>query len=332
MEIKKLTPSETASLWNSYLTNSMAFWVTQYFITKTQDKELHGILEYTEEMSKIEMDKSKAFLEDANHPLPEPFNNTDVDMNAPAICTDNFTIIIKLGLVQASQVVYSMALNTSVRRDIREFYLESQKNASELYMRLKDLLIKKGLHQPLIHIPIPDHVEKVSKKNFMAGWFADRRPINAVEISLLEYNFRSTEFHKTFLKIFAQVTPSRKIKDHFARGVEIYQKHQDIFQSILSENDLPKLPTWESELTDTTISPFSERLMVFKMALLTASSSGQYGSSLSSVQRRDLGVHFMRLMGETLKYGEDIIDLMIDHGYLDQLPMAKEKPTIPASM
>ncbi|KGE20713.1 DUF3231 family protein [Paenibacillus wynnii] len=332
MEIKKLTPAETASLWSSYLTNSMAMWVTRYFIGKTQDKELHDILKYAEEIATIETEKSKAFLENANHPLPQKFDNSDVDLNAPAICTDNFTLLIKLGLVQAAQVVYSMALNTSIRKDIRLFYQECQKNTTELFIRLSDLSIKKGLNLPDLHIPIPNHVEKVSKQSFLAGWFADRRPINAIEIALLEFNFRSTEFHKTFLKSFAQITNTPELKEHFVRGADIYEKHLEIFQSILTENDLPKLPTWESELTDTTISPFSERLMLFKMSLLVASSSGQYGSSLSSIQRRDLGVHFMRLMAETLKYGEDSINLMIDYGFLDQLPMAKENPTVPTSM
>ncbi|MDQ0194569.1 DUF3231 family protein [Paenibacillus wynnii] len=97
MEIKRLTPAETASLWNSYLTNSMVVWVTKYFTGKTQDKELHDILEYAEEIATIEVEKSKAFLENANHPLPQKFDNTDVDVEAPAICTDNFTYQIGIG-------------------------------------------------------------------------------------------------------------------------------------------------------------------------------------------------------------------------------------------
>ncbi|MDQ0194570.1 hypothetical protein [Paenibacillus wynnii] len=164
-----------------------------------------------------------------------------------------------------------MALNTSVRKDIRLNYQECQKNTTELFIRLSDLSIKKGLHLAELHIPIPNHVEKVSKQSFLAGWFADRRPINAIEIALLEYNFRSTEFHKTFLKSFAQITKNPELKEHFVRGDEIYQKHLEIFQS-----------------------PFSERLMLFKMSLLVASSSGQYGE--------------------------------------DRLPMAKENPTVPSSM
>jgi len=47
--------------------------------------------------------------------------------------------------------------------------------------------------------------------------------------------------------------------------------------------------------------------------------------------RRELSGHFMRLMTETLQYGEDSINLMIEHGFMDQLPMAKERATVPSS-
>jgi hypothetical protein len=102
------------------------------------------------------------------------------------------------------------------------------------------------------------------------------------------------------------------------------QKHLKIFQDILSENNLPQLPTWESEITDSTVAPFSDRLMLFKMMLLTEIISVNYGTALSSMMRRDLGLHFMRLRAELLKYGEDTLNLMIENEYLDELPMAKK--------
>jgi hypothetical protein len=331
MEIKKLTPAEISNLWNSYLSNTMAIGVTKYFIGKIQDEELHSILEYAEEMAITEVEKSKTFLEEANQPLPQKFTKEDVDLNAPAICTDNFILSIKYNLASVAQVAYSLSLSTSTRKDIREFYHECLKNVGELYNRLADLLIKKGLHHPELHIPTPKHIEKVSKPSFLSGWFADRRPINALEINVLEYNFKTTEFHKTFMKAFAQVTPSKELKKHFERGVEMFQKQLEIFQSILTENDLPKLPTWESEILDTTVSPFSDRLMLYKVSLLTSAAAGRYGNALSCVQRKDLGSHFMRLMMETLQYGEDCVNLMIERGFMDQLPMAKEIPTEPSS-
>jgi hypothetical protein len=107
--------------------------------------------------------------------------------------------------------------------------------------------------------------------------------------------------------------------------VEIFNKHLDVFQKVLSKNGLPKLPTWETEILNTTESPFSERVMLYKHAALTAQASARYGATLSSTTRIDIGTHFMRLMVETMKYGKDIAELMIKNKFLDQLPMAKSR-------
>jgi hypothetical protein len=39
----------------------------------------------------------------------------------------------------------------------------------------------------------------------------------------------------------------------------------------------------------------------------------------------------MRLNTEVLEYGEDSMNLMIEHQLIDQLPMAKERPSVPSS-
>lgn len=51
MNIPKLTPGEITSLWNSYLTNTIALWVTRHFIINTQDDKLLSILKYAEEIA-----------------------------------------------------------------------------------------------------------------------------------------------------------------------------------------------------------------------------------------------------------------------------------------
>ena len=325
MDIPKLTPAEMTNLWNSYLINTMTQWVTRYFIANCQDEDLRSILEYAEEMATTEVQKSRTFLEEANHPLPQKFDAEDVDVNAPALFTDKFVLILKGVLCQESLGVYSLSLSTSTRTDIRQFYEDCLKNASQLFNRLADLMIKKGLHHPEIHIPTPELVEKVSKQNFLAGWFTERRPLTSYEITQLVANIRINEVTKEFMRGFAQVTRSNEFKNHFHRGAEIRQKHIEIFQSILFANELPQLPTWESEVTDTTVPPFSDRLMLFKMTLLTGATAGHYGVSLSSVLRKDIGAHYTRLMAEELLYGEDCVNLMIEHQFLDQLPMAKER-------
>jgi len=62
--------------------------------------------------------------------------------------------------------------------------------------------------------------------------------------------------------------------------------------------------------------------MLFKHAALTSQASARYGAALSSTTRKDIAAHFMDLMWETLKHGEDLAKLMIKYKFMDQLPMA----------
>ena len=64
--------------------------------------------------------------------------------------------------------------------------------------------------------------------------------------------------------------------------------------------------------------------MLFKMSFLTLTIMIRYGAASSLMMRRDLGLHFIRLRAELLKYGEDSMNLIIKNKYLDEIPMAKK--------
>ncbi|MFP5111723.1 DUF3231 family protein [Bacillaceae bacterium C204] len=325
MTIKDLTPSEISNLWNTYLINTMTVWVTRYFLANSQDDDISNMLKNAEMFSVEEVEKSKKFLEEAGYPLPDGFDEQDVDVKGQPLYSDNFMLFTKFVLAQDGCIFYSMFLTTSINSDIRQFYEYCWTNAKNIYNQCSDIMVKKGLHHPKLHVPKPERVDKVDNQSFLAGWFSDRRPLNVQEISQLEFCFKAAENYKEFLKSFAQTSQSKELSSHFKRGSEILQKHLVIFQDILSENDLPHLPTWESEITDLTVAPFSDRLMLFKILIFTDIISVRYGMALSIMMRRDLGLHFIRLRAELLKYGEDSLNLMIKNEYLDQLPMAKEK-------
>jgi hypothetical protein len=325
MILNELTPAEISNLWNSYVANTMGVWVSRHFIATTQDQELLNMLTFAEKIAIFESESSKQLLIEAGQPLPQPFDENDVKINANPLFTDNYVIHLKYSLVQTAMTVYALSLNTSTRADIRSFFKKGLENSSELLNLCVDLLLKRGLLHPKIQIPTPKKIEKVETHYFLSGILSDTRPLNALEISQLVYNHRATEIHKEFIKGAAQVTSSTELKEHYQRGVKIFNKQLEVLQLSLSHNGLPMLPTWESEILDTNESPFSERIMLYKHAALTSQAAARYGATLSSTTRKDTAAHFMKFMGETLKYGEDLANLMIKHKFLDQLPMAKKE-------
>lgn len=316
MERSKLEPAEISNLWQSYVTDTMAIWVSRHFITTVKDKDINDMLQLAEKFAMEEAEQSKSLLVEANEPLPQPFDEKDVVVNGEPLFTDNYVLLLKYSLAQAAMTVFALSLNTSTRSDIRRFYQKCIQNASELLNHCMDIMVNKKLVLPEIHIPTPNTIEKVNSNEYLGGWFANKRPINAQEIGQIVYNFRSTEIHKEFIRGAARVTKSSELKKHYQQGVEIFQKHLNEFQSILSQNGLPNLPTWDSEILETDTSPFSDRLINYKHTALTSQAAARYGAALCSVMRKDIGAHFMRLMSETLVYEEDAANLMIKNNFL----------------
>lgn len=319
-----LTASELTNLWNSYLANTMAVGVTQYFIGTANDPDVREVLESALDLATYEVQEAKNLFDQSGHPLPEGFTNEDLNYKTPALYDDNIILLVKYILAQDGGLVYSAALAESTRSDVRQYFLTCLTRTANLIDQLVGLMEKKGLFHPKINLPVPGSIEKVHKQSFINGWFSGRRPLNAEEITRIVSNFRNMEVIREFLKSFNQITSSNQLQEHFKRGEQIAKKHLDVFQSLLEADDLPQLPTWENEITESTVAPFSERLMLFKTSIFVASTVGLYGTALSTIMRKDLGVNFSRLMTELALYGEDTLKLMIELGFLDQLPLAKD--------
>jgi hypothetical protein len=81
------------------------------------------------------------------------------------------------------------------------------------------------------------------------------------------------------------------VKKYLWRGVEIYSKHIEIFESILTQDHLPQPKLEESEITHSTIAPFSD-LMMFLKSIFGATTIGFYGTAIGTCQRIDLATNF----------------------------------------
>ncbi|UOQ91535.1 DUF3231 family protein [Halobacillus shinanisalinarum] len=326
-----LTPSEISNLWNTYLGNTMGSEVTNLFRLNVRDEEIHKMLDTAQKDANEIVDGAKFLLNEAKHPLPESFDENDVNRNASPQFTDNAVLLLKHSLTQKACMEYSAALTSSTRGDVRNYFVQCLTRTKALLNTLVELVDKKGLNQPKIHIPIPGKIEKVQKQSFLGGFVKGNRPLTSEEIRHLVFNFQDVAVMNSVFKAFSQMTESKEIKEQFNRGVEIGNKHLDIFQSLMNKNDLPNLPTWESEITDSIDPSFSDRVILFKTSIFIGATASNYGKALSTSFRKDLGVDFLRLMGEWLIFGEDNLNIMIKRGFLDQMPLAKREDQVDCS-
>ncbi|MET3698716.1 uncharacterized protein DUF3231 [Bacillus oleivorans] len=105
-------------------------------------------------------------------------------------------------------------------------------------------------------------------------------------------------------------------------------KHIEVFTSLLREDDLPSPTTYESEVTNSTTPPFSDKMMMFFIMSLGSVFISRYGTAIGLCNRRDIGLHFTRLLAESAKYLEDAVNIMIKNGWMEQPPQATVRNTL----
>lgn len=319
------TASEIANLWSSYLAENMSVCMLKYMIAKSKDPDIRAILQQAFDISSQRVKTMVGLFNTINHPLPEGFDESDVDTNAPELYSDTFSILYTRLMNIYVNINYSLALSQCYRHDFRQFFSESMDTSREIKEKATDVLLAKGILTKAPNIIIPDRIEKVNDKDYYRTVFTTKRPLNAIEVSHI-YHTMEIEYMLSALKLgFSQVTKSEKVKKNMWRGYQIHHEQARNLANILQADDLPIPTTGEFHVTNSTQSPFSDKLMLFHSTVVTSFSMIMLGFALSNSARNDLASAFTRLLTEMLEYSKDSTSLMIENGWLERTPEAADR-------
>jgi spore coat protein CotF len=328
MEMKpiRLTAAEIGNLWTNYINDSMAICVIKHFLNQVEDDEIRPILEYALHLAKQHVQSVKEIFNQEKIPIPIGFTDDDVNVNAPRLFSDTFYLIYLQNMSRVGLAAYSLALPGVARPDARNFYNECINSSTELNNQLTEVMLNKGIYSRSAFITYPEKVDFINhNQGYLAGWFGNRRPLNAMEITQIHFCLLTNFFSKVLMTASAQVAQSKEVRQYMERGKHISSKHIEVFQSLLKEEDLSIPPTWDSEVSDSTVPPFSDKLMMFHSRSLTMAGIGNYGTGLSTTMRHDLGAHYARLAAELGHFGDDGANIMIKNAWLEQPPSADDR-------
>jgi hypothetical protein len=129
---------------------------------------------------------------------------------------------------------------------------------------------------------------------------------------------------KLFLS-FAQISPHEQVQNWMLRGRDISRKHMRLFTKLLLDSDIESPISPDVAITDSTTSPFSGKLMMFHMGMLSATGTGNYATAASASQRTDLVINYERLSLEVAQYAKDGADIMIKNKWMEQPPTTLDK-------
>ncbi|MFK7691642.1 DUF3231 family protein [Paenibacillus sp. HJGM_3] len=324
----RITSPEMGSLWSAYLNDTMAICVTKHMLEKVEDTEIKPIFELALSLAEQHIQTITEIFKEENFPIPFGFTDHDVNLSAPRLFSDAFWLMYLNEMSIHGLTGYNVALTTATRSDIREYYTKCMCSSMELYHKTTEILLSKGVYSRPPYISTPQNAGYVKKQSFLSGWFGDRRPLNAIEISNIFFNLKKDIVSRALQMGFSQVAKSQEVKDYMVRGVDITFKHIEVFNSILHENDLPSPNRWESEVTNSMIPPFSDKLIMYHAMVLINTAIGFYGAGMAVCMRSDVILQYQRIITETQQYEEDGANIMIDNNWMEQPPQADDRKAL----
>ncbi|WP_338452673.1 DUF3231 family protein [Niallia oryzisoli] len=322
----RLTSGELAQLWIQYLNDSSSICVLSFFLEKAEDEEIKPIIQFALKLSKSHIEKITSILTEEKNVVPYGFSiKEDVDLSAPRLYSDSFVLNFINQMAKIGLTSYAGSIAISVREDIRNYYMECLDETMRLHKESTDLLLSKGLFIRSPSLPNLEKVEFVKKQWFMLDVFGEKRPLTAAEVDNLFANLQRNALGIATLTGFSQVAHDKDVKQFFLKGLEIGNKHIRLFRSKLEESKLPAPMGWDSEITNSTVNTFSDKLMMFFTSGLITLSVGYYGTAISQSPRGDISAMYNRLSLEVQLYAEDGANIMIKNGWLEQPPLASDR-------
>jgi hypothetical protein len=321
-----LSSTEIAGLWTTYINDSLSICISKHFWHHSNNADVKPLLKRSLELSEMHVKEIRNIFEKENFPIPKGFSDEDVNLNAPPLFFDSFPLSYIYGMNRLGLVTYGILTSNVAREDIRFFFSKCLQSTLELYNDSISLQLSQGTYDRPPMIPYPDHVEFIhEKETFLSKWMERKRPLNVLELSEIFFNIERNYFGLIMLAGFIQVVKDEQIQKYLIRGKELAQKQIHFLNHLLIKEDLMGSIMVNSEVTTSTVSPFSDRLIMYLITMLNTQGITFIGHALSISSRVDLSSEYSKLIGEILQYGKDGADIMIDKSWLEEPPHAPNR-------
>ncbi|MBP2243071.1 hypothetical protein J2Z40_003659 [Cytobacillus eiseniae] len=325
---KTLTAAEASAFWLQYQGDSMAICVYKYFLSIIENKEIKPILELSLQLAETHIRKITAFLKNANFQVPIGFTKSDVNMNAPRLFSDQFLLFYSYIMTVHGITAYSLAITNSERSDIQDYFTECTISSKELFQKIVELFKNEPKYSSVPIIPSPQGTTFMESTGMISDLIGDKRPLNSSEISTLFFNSKKTGFIRSLSLGFSQVAKQEDVRNFMLKNVKLAGKDADSFDAILREDHLPIPEKWDAEITDSTISPFSDKLLMFHAGFLVNAALTYYGASLGSSFRSDILVNYLKVFTHETEAGAFSYNIMVKHGWFEKLPETIDRKSI----
>ncbi|KQX46687.1 MULTISPECIES: DUF3231 family protein [unclassified Paenibacillus] len=321
----KLTSTEIGALWGQYVNESMVNQVNKYMLSIIEDTSIREVFNDAIKISENQMQQVSTFMLNDGFPLPIGFTEADTNPNIGRLFSDIFCLdyLYLMTIHGLNGHIYS--LTTSVRKDLRDFFDSCLTDGKNMYQRTVDLLLEKGHFQRDPYFFPRTTPEFIDSKKYLDGFWGDKRPLSAIEIGNISLNLKKSIMAKTLGIAFSQIAGSKEIRKFLTDAVQTSNDHIQLLSKKLKDDNLPVPMSWETEITESTDSPFSDKLIMFHTGFLFLTSQSYHGLGLAGSMRSDLILDYERIILKDLTVSKNWFDLMIKNKWLEQPPIAPNR-------
>lgn len=318
----RLSSAEIGGLWANYINDSMSVCLLKYFLHHMQDEEIEPILQKALNISTNHLQLIKGIFHEEKIPVPIGFSEGDINLSAPPLFYDTFALSFIYSMSRMGMINYGFISANVGREDVLLFFTNTLKETVDLYKESTSLMFSKGIYDRPPMIPYPKQNEFVEKKSYIDGLIGEKRPLNTLELTEIFFNIERNYFSILLCTGLLQVVKDKKIKNYIQDGKQISEKQIKVFNELLlKENLLGTVPV-SMEVTDSQISPFSNKLIMTLFHFLNSIDVTLIGHALSLSMRADLSIHYNKFITEILLYAGKGFNIMVNHQWLEQPPGA----------
>jgi len=282
----------------------MLMRILEYIVEKADDDESKTIFKTHYNKSTQGLQMIADIFQREGAVIPTAFTSADVNKGVPRLFDDIFDLMYVRMMAKVEIGLFALHSSMSYRADIMSLNNQFTVEATETYNHITLLLLQKGVLARPPHVSMPKEVDFVRDKNYMSGFnlFTETRALNTIEIGHLYQTIETNITGMQMMTGFAQSANDGQIKSYFVKGMELAKKIISTLSDTLTQSDIQPPATWIGRATDSTVRPFSDKLMMYNTSLLSSFGLGSNAIGAAFSLRSDLPLKLANLEKDILTF------------------------------
>ena len=323
----QLTSTELGRLWMTYQIKTAMLEIFKQFRESTIDAEAKDILNSSVIQDQNIISEIVKIFKSQDAVIPKGFDDRDIFKDAPPLYDDIFNIMFLRQIMKMNLAFSSLYLVTSYMKEVQDLFVLNHNVSKKFYVLTTEFLLKKGVLVKPPYVTIPNKVEFIEEKKYVnaLNMTAGKRALNTVEIGYI-FEFIDDNILGMQLKTgFAQVAHESDVNIFFIEAKELSKKIITNLTNLFLQSDIQPPSTWAGKATISTQPPFSDKLMMFVVDLITNFAVGNNSLGTSFSMRSDLPLVFVEITKDLLSNSKKGGELMIRHMWMEEPPQMEDR-------